>query len=79
MVGPTAQQSGIYAQKQSFVPAVGTFANSSSIMQGSVHNSLLPGSIYQQPMNQSNMHNINNINVAQSNYIPNYQIRNWSV
>lgn len=83
MISPNSQQIGVYVQKQSFVPVQGVIGSNnfdnrldSTIMHGSMNHSLVPPQIYQGPVHQSNVHSINNISVAQSNYIPNYQMRN---
>lgn len=68
MMSPTDIQSGVYTQKQSnFIPASKYFLNrdSSSVISGSFI-----------PVHQSQIPKIgSNFNIAQSNYVPNYQFR----
>ncbi len=67
VISPTGQQSSIYAPNQSFIPPGGNYLckiASSSMMHGSIH-----------PIQQSHHSNLSSINIAQSNYIPNYQFR----
>ena len=68
MTSPTGIQSGVYTQKQSnFIPASNFFLikDSSSIISGSFI-----------PVHQSQIPNVGpNFNIAQSNYVPNYQFR----
>lgn len=70
MISPTAQQSGFYAQKQSYVaPGCNFLANSAS-------SSAMTSSFY--PAQQAPLPTVgSNVVVTQSNYVPNYQFRHW--
>jgi len=63
-MNPNNTQSGIYAQKQSVIPPGGILSFiivASSLMHGSIR-----------PVRYSQHFNLSNVDVAQSNYIPNY-------
>lgn len=70
VMSPTGIQSGVYTQKQSnFIPASKYYFNEDS-------SSVISGSFI--PVHQSQMPNVGpNFNVVQSNYVPNYQFRQW--
>jgi hypothetical protein len=68
MVNPTGQQSGVYAQRQSYMPPGSNYRiylASSSVMTSSFH-----------PHQQAPLPTVgSNVIVTQSNYLPNYQFR----